>query len=80
MPLLMLAEIGRYPVEGLGGEALGEAFLGLDGLRFDRLLGLANEVIPLESFGGWTSFEGFHHVVRDAENLPHRDELQEAAP
>jgi ferredoxin-NADP reductase/uncharacterized protein YcbX len=55
-----LASIGRYPVKGLGGESLGEAFLGPDGLRFDRLLGLANDVIPLESFGSWTSYEAFH--------------------
>ncbi|MBK3573896.1 MOSC domain-containing protein [Streptomyces sp. MBT65] len=32
----------------------------MDGLRFDRLLGLANDVIPLESFGNWTSYEAFH--------------------
>ncbi|MFC4508088.1 MULTISPECIES: MOSC domain-containing protein [Streptomyces] len=55
-----LVGIGRYPVKGLGGESLDEAFLGSDGLRFDRLLGLANDVIPLESFGSWTSYEAFH--------------------
>jgi len=50
------AETGRYPVKGLGGESLREAFLGRDGLRFDRLLGLANDMIPLENFGSWTTF------------------------
>lgn len=56
----LLADVGRYPVKGLGGESLDEAFLGPDGLRFDRLLGLANDAIPLESFGSWTSHEAFH--------------------
>ncbi|MEU9918578.1 MOSC domain-containing protein [Streptomyces sp. NPDC051001] len=60
MQPLILADIGRYPVKGLGGETLDEAFLGPDGLRFDRLLGLANDVIPLQSFGSWTSYEAFH--------------------
>ncbi|MEV0222104.1 MOSC domain-containing protein [Streptomyces sp. NPDC050704] len=59
-PPLLLAGIGRYPVKGLGGESLDEAFLGPDGLRFDRMLGLANDVIPLESYGSWTSYEAFH--------------------
>jgi uncharacterized protein len=57
---VLLAGIGRHPVKGLGGESLDEAFLDLDGLRFDRLLGLANDAIPLEAFGRWTSYEAFH--------------------
>lgn len=42
--------VGRrraLPVEGLGGESSGLAFLG-PGLRFDRLLVLDNGVVPLE--------------------------------
>ncbi|MBP2328392.1 ferredoxin-NADP reductase/uncharacterized protein YcbX [Kibdelosporangium banguiense] len=54
-----LAGIGRYPVKGLGGESLAEVAVGLDGLPFDRALGLANGAVPLASFGTWTIFEAF---------------------
>ncbi len=55
-----LADIGRYPVKGLGGESLAQAEIGQHGIRWDRAFAMSTTRIPLEEFGTWTSYEAFH--------------------
>ena len=55
-----MASLWRYPVKGLGGESLTGAAVSERGFRFDRLLGLAHDRVPIEPFGSWTTYEAFH--------------------
>jgi uncharacterized protein len=75
----LVATIVRYPVKGLGGESLDATSVGLLGIPFDRVLGLANGSRPIEQFGEWTDHTAFHALASRADLANHSARVLPAA-
>ena len=75
-----LADIGRYPVKGLGGESLAQAEIGQHGIRWDRAFAMSTTRIPIEKFGTWTSYEAFHALDARPDLGGHSATMRETGP
>lgn len=64
----VITSIVRYPAKGLAGEVLlGGSRIELDGLPFDRVLGVSNGLRPIEPIGQWTNYDAFHALASRAD-------------